>query len=116
MFLNSVLCRTRIAREELKSTQENLRQENYDPMAVEGAIVTQRSSDFCTRNQAVTNGIKVSTITEMNNMGKCFEYKDWPREPISGAKGYCAPIAAYNICWELSRNVIEHIMKTQLHD
>jgi hypothetical protein len=85
-------------------------------MAIEGAIVTQRSSDFCTRNQAVTIGIKVSTITEMNNVGKCIQYKDWTRERISGEKGYCAPIAAYHICPELSRNVIEHILKTQLHE
>ena len=60
--------------------------------------------------------MKVSTIAEMNNVGKCFEYTDWPRERKSGEKGYCAPIAAYYIASDLSRNVIEHIMKTQLHD
>ena len=60
------------------------------------------------------NGIKVSTITEMNNVGKCFEHRDWPRESISGVKGCCAPIAAYYICFDLSVNVIDRL-KTLLH-
>ena len=70
---------------------------------------------FLTRNQAAMNGIKVSTITEMNNVGKCFEHKDWPRESISGEKGGCAPIAAYYICFDLSVNVIE-LLKTEFHE
>ena len=61
------------------------------------------------------NGIKVSTITEMNNVGKCFEHKDWPRESISGEKGGCAPIAAYYICFDLSVYVIE-LLKTEFHE
>jgi hypothetical protein len=51
----------------------------------------------------------------MNNVGKCFEYKDWPRDPVSGERGFCAPIAAYYICSDLSVNVIEKL-KTEFHE
>ena len=86
----------------------------------DGTIVRTNTScrfrgGFLTRNQAATNGIKVSTITEMNDVGKCFEHKDWPRERISGDYGFCAPIAAHAICSDLSVKVIE-LLKTQFHE
>ena len=70
---------------------------------------------FSTRNQAALNGIEVSSIKEMNNVGTSFENKCFPRERISGEQGFCAAIAAYYICSDLSLAAIEN-MKLKFHE
>ena len=66
---------------------------------------------FTTRNLAASQGIEVSSIQEFNNVGTSLEYKSWPKERISGDKGFCAPIAAYYICSELSFSDVETLQK-----
>jgi len=67
-----------------------------------------------TRQEATTSGIQVSTVQEFNNVGASFQYTSWPREPIKGDKGYCALIAAYYICLDLSMTLFLKL-QTELH-
>ena len=62
-------------------------------------------------------GIVVSSIQEFNNVGTCFlrvqvlaKRKNMP----SGDLGFCAPIAAYYICSDLSISAIETLLAERL--
>ena len=67
-----------------------------------------------TRQEATSKGMQLTTIQEFNNVGATFQYTRWPRDPMKGDKGFCALIAAYYICLELSMSVFLKL-KNDLH-
>ena len=66
-----------------------------------------------TRKQACMNGIQVTSGKDFNNDGVSYQYTNWPREYISGERGYCSLIAAYYICMDLSLQVVRHLQQEQ---
>ena len=69
---------------------------------------------FLTRQGAKDSNIAISNMREFNNNGTSLEYRDLPRDYICGLQGFCAVIAAYYICQEMTLTHVESL-KNQHH-